>query len=84
MGRLVNYFADTAKDVVGGELFHSNDKSEDDVNFSEGTVVPGTKLAYDNIMFDYCHHNAAGHVPASNTSGVPSSPQANNSQDYAG
>jgi hypothetical protein len=39
--------------------------------FSKGTVVPGTQLAYDNIMFDYRRHNAAGHVPLSNMSGVP-------------
>ncbi len=32
----MNYFADTAKDVGGGELFHSNDESEDDVDFFQG------------------------------------------------
>ncbi len=45
----MNYSADTAKDVGGGDLLHSDDESEDGVNFSKGTVVPGTQLtAYDN------------------------------------
>jgi hypothetical protein len=68
----MNYSADTAEDVGGGELLHSDEESEDGDDFSEGTVVSGTQLtAYDNIMFDNHCHNAAGHVPVANTSGVP-------------